>query len=188
MNLWTHYNLDPNTGDPPMAMDYRHVEMLRDSLIAESPRIAVEIGSYRGHSTVAFLAAMEVLPEMQLHIFDTHLTHELLDVLDMSGIGGRIFPHQEPAWDCTIEPDYVFIDGDHGVPALADLAWCLTRNVSVIAMHDTRTASRLPHCDGAYTAANLLRGMNTRTWVEDHEDRPGENTWRGFGISKINRK
>lgn len=185
MNLWTKYGLDPDTGTPPMAMDYRHVEMLHAEILKARPKVAVEIGSHKGHSLVAFLAAMDELPEMQMYVNETHVTTELVDLIYASGERGRVHVSSRPIWTDHFTPDFVFIDGDHGIPALADLAWCLARGVRTIAMHDTRTASRLPECWGAATAAGLLRQMPGRTWTEDWEDRPGEWTWRGFGVSTI---
>lgn len=184
MRLWEIYGCDPNTGDPPMAMDYRHVEMLREEILTARPRVAVEIGAYRGHSTTAFLEAMRDLPDMHLHVFDTHITPKLRTMVATSSVSDRVFLHRNPVWGSDLAPDFAFIDGDHGLPALADLGWCLAREVPVIAMHDTRTAERLPECWGSAAVAKLLSGHLRRDWTEDCKDRPGENTWRGFGVSR----
>lgn len=183
--LWTKYGLDPNTGDPPMAMDYRHVEMLYAEILAARPKVAVEIGSHKGHSLVAFLAAMDELPLLLVHVYEPHVTPELANIIYGSDHKSRVIVHREPVWDSIVRPDFVFIDGDHGVPALADLAWCLANVVPVIAMHDTQSWHRLPECRWSFIAATLLRDMPTRQWWEDCEDRPGEATWRGFGVSTI---
>jgi predicted O-methyltransferase YrrM len=182
--LWTKYGVEPDRAEPPMAMDYRHVEMLYTELLVAQPRVAVEIGSHKGHSLVAFLEVMKVLPEMVLHVFDPHVTPELAALTYEFG-DSRVFIHQEPVWESTLTPDFVFIDGDHGLPALADLAWCLIRKVRVIAMHDTRTAPRLKECWGAAKIADWMRMEPGRGWAEDFEDRPGEWTWRGFGVSTL---
>lgn len=184
MNLWTKYGIDPNTGDPPMAMDYRHVEILLAAILEAKPRVAVEIGSHKGHSLVAFLAAMDVLPEMVVHVFDPQITPELAALIYDFG-RSRVIIHREPVWGSDLRPDFVFIDGDHGQPALADLAWCLVKKVPVIAMHDTRSFERLAECWGAATIAGWMRVEPGRTWWEDCEDRPGEWTWRGFGVSTL---
>lgn len=183
--LWTKYGLDPNTGDPPMAMDYRHVEMLHAAILEAKPRVAVEIGSHKGHSLVAFLEAMEELPLLEVHVYDTHVTPELRQTIRLSGHAHRAFVHSEPVWDSIVRPDFAFIDGDHGIPALADLAWCLANMVPVIGLHDTQTWRQLDNCRGAFLAATMLRDIPSRQWVEDCEDRPGEWTWRGFGVSTI---
>lgn len=181
--LWKKHQLPSNTGSPPMAMDYRHVEALHAAILQGSPRVAVEIGSYQGHSTVAFIEAMHALPKMELHVFEPFPTPELRRVL--STHPNRITLHIKPIWGSTVRPDFAFIDGDHGVPALADLAYCLARNTPVIAMHDTNgfTCGLTP--EGSEQAATLLKEMPNRLWVEDKEIRKGEFTQRGFGVSTL---
>lgn len=180
--LWTTHRLPTDTGTPPMAMDYRHVEALYEAILTAHPVVAVEIGSYMGHSTTAFLHAMESLLRMELHIFEPYPTPELLRII--SG-NSRVHLHESPIWDSPIEPDFVFIDGDHGVPALADLAFCLARGVRTIAMHDSNgfTAGLTP--SGSETAANLLKTMHGFYHTEDKEYREGEWTQRGFLVSTL---
>lgn len=183
MTLWQKYEIPPDLATPPMAMDYRHVEMLHRAIIEAQPRIAVEIGSHLGHSLVAFLEAMDDLPDMTLYVAETHWTPELLALVNRSPHTSRICMIEGPVWRHRIAADFVFIDGDHGQPALADLAWSIYSGAKVIAMHDTRSFDRLPECWGARTIAEWLSEDPTRTWFEDNEDRPDEWTWRGFGVS-----
>ena len=182
-HLWRKHQLPTFTGSPPMAMDYRHVVNLFESLIDTSPRVACEIGSHMGHSTVAFIEAMYLLPEMELHVFELHPTPELRRIL--STFPDRIALHTTPIWGSSIRPDFAFIDGDHGVPALADLAYCLARGVPTIAMHDTQSFSCGLTAEGSEQAARLLREMPDRMWSEDKSLREGEWTHRGFGVSRI---
>jgi len=185
MNLWEKYGLDPNTGSPPMAMDLRHVEMLKLAIIEARSRTAVEIGSHLGHSLVAFIEAMNELLDLKVHVFEPNYTTALDELIMESGVSDRIIIHRYPVWGAGVAPDFVFIDGDHGLPALADLAWCLAKNVRTIAMHDTRSCTRLQSCWGAGEVAALLKDMPSREWTGDCEDRPGEWTWRGFGVSTL---
>lgn len=182
-NLWRKYQLPTFTGSPPMAMDYRHVTDLLNSILQAAPKVAVEIGSYQGHSTVAFIEAMDVLHDLHLHVFEPWPTPELRRILATYPL--RTTLHTTPIWGSDVRPDFVFIDGDHGVPALADLAYCLAREVPTIAMHDTNghTCGLTP--EGSEQAARLLREMPGRTWTEDKETREGEWTQRGFGVSRI---
>lgn len=181
--LWKKYQLPTHTGNPPMAMDYRHVMELLTTITEAQPRVAVEIGSYQGHSTVAFIEAMHILPDMYLHVFEPYPTPELRRVL--AAFPNRITLHTTPIWGSSVRPDFAFIDGDHGIPALADLAYCLARNTPVIAMHDTNgfTCGLTP--EGSEQAATLLREMPSRSWLEDKGIRVGEFTQRGFGVSTI---
>lgn len=182
MHLWNKYGLPHPSGSPPMAMDYAHVERLYDSVMGCRPRLAVEIGSYQGHSTVAFLEAMNDIPDLELHVFDIAPTPQLRALV---ADRPRVYLHPVSVWGSDLRPDYVFIDGDHGVPALADLGWALARGASTIAMHDTNshTAGLTP--EGSELAAGLLRDMPDRVWTEDKEPRAGQWTHRGFGESTI---
>ena len=182
-DLWKKHQLPTFTGSPPMAMDYRHVTDLFNTIMQARPLVAVEIGSYQGHSTVAFTEAMHLIPEMVLHVFEPYPTPELRRVL--SEFPNRIELHTTPIWGSSVRPDFAFIDGDHGIPALADLAYCLARSTPVIAMHDTNghTCGLTP--EGSEQAARLLREMPNRVWTEDKELREGEFTQRGFGVSTL---
>ncbi len=179
-DMWQKHGLPFDTGSPPMAMDCRHVLALYTALLKARPRVAVEIGSYMGHSTVAFLSATASLPEMQVHLFEPYPTPELLRLI---ADAPQITLHRSPIWGSDLHPDFAFIDGDHGVPALADLAFCLARDVRVIAMHDSNghTCGLTP--EGSEMAANLLKAMPDRRFTEDCEYRKGEWTQRGFLIS-----
>lgn len=180
MNLWTEYGIAEDHRNPPMAMDLRHVTLLHKSLLATRPRIAVEIGSHKGHSTAAFLKAMDDLPDMQVHIFEPHLTPELACLMAASRHNDRIFHHPEAVWGYDIDPDFAFIDGDHGLSAMADLAFCLSKQATTIAMHDTEGRF---DCWGSKLAADMLCGMKDRMWLSDAKPREGEFTHRGFGVS-----
>lgn len=175
-DLWAKYHIQPDTAAPPMAMDLRHVRMLHQAILTAKPRIAAEIGSYKGHSTVAFLEA----PLEEFHIFEPYPTPELIAL-----IAGRqnVHLHTAPIWQSPLRPDFVFIDGDHDLPALADLAFCLARGVRTIAMHDTRGFSTGLTPFGSEAAANLLSAMPDRLWQEDSLLREGEWTHRGLGVS-----
>jgi len=179
MTLTQKYGIAPDLSAPPMAMDERHIEALHQAVLTARPLVVAEIGSYKGHSTVAFLEAMEH-HFFYLHLFEPYPTPELLAL-----IHGRlnVHLHTTPIWQSPLRPDFVFIDGDHGVPALADLAFCLARGVRTIAMHDTNGHSCGLTPFGSEAAACLLKEMPDRDWVEDLQQRHGEWTQRGFGIS-----
>ncbi len=180
--LWEEFGAVPDTKKPPMSMDLRHVEMLKDLLLATKPAVAVEIGSFKGHSTTAFLKAMEDLPDMQFHIVELAPTPELLKMIE-----GRknITLHRKAYWDLDIPgAGLVFVDGSHEWPALADTLTCLAQNVPVIAFHDTQAqAHGIPGCWGSALASKITSSSPSRFWYEDSEKREGEWTHRGFGVS-----
>lgn len=178
--LWEEFGLVADTKKPPMSMDLRHVEMLKNLLLAVRPAIAVEIGSFKGHSTVAFLKAMEELPDMQFHIVEPAPTPELLKMIE-----GRpgITLHRKPYWELDIKADAVLIDGCHMFGALADTLHALSQNVPFIAFHDTHSHQFFPGCHGSFLASKAIADMDDREWFCDNAERHGEWTHRGFGFS-----
>ena len=88
----------------------------------EQPNVAVEIGRYRGGSTLLLAAALE---HGVLHSYDIEtrqgrsgeeLDHELMVVLDWFGLSEKVRLHVEDSH--TVAPidshiDLLFIDGDH---------------------------------------------------------------------------
>ena len=78
------------------------------------------------------------------------------------------------SWETGVHADFVFIDGYHQWPALADLSYALAQDVPAIALHDTRAICG--GCRGAEMAAEILRDAPMRVWHCDDKERPGERT------------
>jgi len=168
-------------------MDPRHIELLRRLILTHKPHRAVEIGSYKGESTQAFLDAMQELPDLTLDVVDPKIRQELVDRVKLAGLEDRVNFVLDPVFDVPVlggDPDLVFIDGDHRWPALGDMSWALASGASVVAMHATQShVHNIPNTLGAYRAANILRNAYGRVWNEDAEIREKEWTHRGFGWS-----
>lgn len=179
--LWESYGIAPDTTVPMWAMDLRHVTLLQRLLELLRPKVAVEIGSYLGHSTCAFAAAQQKVG-FDLHLVEIKPTPQLRSLIGLCA--SNTWLHTEPSWEANIKGDFVFIDGDHEWPALADLCHALSVNTPVIALHDT--CNSLKQCWGSKLAADILRQAPGRTWYEDAETREGEDTHRGFGVSVLN--
>ena len=184
-SLWEEFGLAPDRGSPPMAMDLRHVHALHAAIVAARPWVAAEIGSFRGHSTVAFLAAMDELPFLQFHLWDPHPAPELWHLVNASPHRERITIHAASVWsEDSVRPDFVLIDGGHEWPALADLGWALASGARTIALHDTRSQEAgIDGCWGAALAGEISSHANGWMWVEDRSSRPAEWTHRGLGIA-----
>jgi hypothetical protein len=180
--LWEEFGVVPDTKQPPMAMDLRHIEMLKNLLLEIKPKVAVEIGSFRGHSTTAFLKAMQDLPDMHLHVVEPAPTPELLRLI---GDHPRVTLHRKAYWDLDIrDVSFCYIDGDHMFGALADTLHALANNVPYLVFHDTHShLHKIGGCHGSYLAAKAMANMDNRDWFCDSVDRPGEWTKRGFGFS-----
>lgn len=170
--------------DPPWHMDLRHIQTLH-SLAMALPHTAhiVEVGSYRGASTAAFVEAINKRPDLSLDCFDTKISMELMavagscDHIDQV----RLIESQLPD-DLTgqLSPDLILIDADHGWPAYRDVAIVLAQDVPIIVMHDT---TGIHGSFGSAGAWNVLMKAKHRCHIFDNVKRPGECTDRGLGIS-----
>jgi hypothetical protein len=172
--------------------DEFHVHMLRRALDkAGKDLIAVEIGSWRGTSTAAFIDAINAGVVKHLHIFEVSPKPEIYRVIALCHSPERVTLHQMPSWDVAnpvTSADFVFIDGNHTWPAIADTLQAMAWGAKVIAMHDTREWPKAPECWGTFTAAGILKRAAGREWVEDFEERPGMRTQRGLGFSIAHEK
>lgn len=169
-----------------MQMDDRHIYKLYNAATSKwkGSRIAVEIGPWKGRTTCALIEALNEGKLDHLHIIEVTPTPELRKVLACAKDPSKVTLHKTPSWDNAdiTEADFVFIDGDHRWPALADTLRAITWGAKVICMHDTQSFPRLKDCWGSWNAAKLLRQDQNWTFEEDCIDREGEKTFRGFAI------
>lgn len=169
------------------AMDDRHIYMLYREAVSEweGTRVAVEIGSHKGRSTMALVEALNEGKLDHLHIVEISVKPELLAVLAKVKDKSKFTIHQKPACDCSItRADFVFIDGSHDWWAVSDTLRALAWGAKVICAHDSNAFPRMKSCWGSHHAAQALKIAKGRTWTEDCLDRPGEHTWRGFFVSR----
>jgi hypothetical protein len=117
---------------------------------------------------------------MHLHVVEPHPTPSLMRLIE-SHRADRVTLHRRSSWQTGVAADFVFIDGDHQWPALADLAYALAQDVPAIALHDTRAICG--GCWGAVLVGEILRDAPLRQWHCDDQERPGELTHRGFALS-----
>ena len=177
----------PHSGDKEWSMDDRHIYMLHQEAISEweGSRVAVEIGSFKGRSTTALVEALNMGKLDHLHIIEIDIKKELLDVLKMAVDQTKITIHTTPACNTTItRADFVFIDGNHDWWAVSDTLRAVAWGAKVICMHDTSAFPRMKGCWGSHHAAQAMKIAKGRTWKEDCADRPTEDTWRGFAVSR----
>lgn len=170
-----------------MQMDDRHVQMLYRAACSEwrGTRVAVEIGSWKGRSTTALVEALNQGRLDHLHVIEVKPTRELREVLACARDASKVTLHTKPSWDLDLAAaDFVFIDGDHRWPALADTLRAVTWGAKVICMHDSASFPRLQSCWGSWNAAKMLKQCPGRVYEEDCEDRAGEKTFRGFLVSR----
>lgn len=162
--------------NPPWHMDAIHIQQLYRICERARIRSVIEVGSYSGASTSAFVEAMNAGIVTQLQCHEIHPTDSLRNVLARVTRGRAelvvtsFYHHPQPA-------DLILIDGDHGWPALADLAAALAMDIPHIILHDT---VGLFDCHGSKLAADLLRKAARYYCHEDNRHRVGMFTGRGL--------
>ena len=176
------YTLD-TAHEMPWNMDILHISMLKRAIPKDAIRI-IEIGSYRGASTAAFVEALNEGKNFELHLIEPKPQEQLYRLINKCEKRANIVLHKCRSHDVFLQCDMVLIDGSHDWPALHDIARSLAMGTPVIAMHDTRTyLYGQSDCWGAYEAGKILRNCPSRKWQEDCKPRRGMHTHRGFLIS-----
>ena len=144
----------------------------------------MEIGSFRGASTAALVEAVNQGRLSHLHVVEPRPTPELRRVVESCKFPGRVTMHSLSSWELQFTPpDFVFIDGDHEWPAVADTLRALTWGAKVIVMHDTQNHTEFKGTWGSNLAAALLKQAPGRVIFEDAVRRKGGHTHRGFLVS-----
>jgi len=166
---------------PPYNMDPVHVERLFRICERVQPHSVLEIGSYKGASTSAFIEALNWGHIQKLTIFELYSTPELQRTIAQATDQTKVCCNWRPYYEAPVYADLALIDGDHGWPALADLAAALAQGVPHIVLHDTNAVHLgLQECWGSAMAASLLRASYSYTVYEDKVKRPGMFTDRGM--------
>ena len=170
----------------PWAIDGSHVDYLFANC-AELPIGAkiVEIGSHRGVSTSAFIAAINHRPDLTLHCIDPVITDDLRRVVSKCDHPDNVILHEAQStqhWEPGA--DLLFIDGCHEWPALYEVARALAEKCPLIIMHDTHSLKQHPDCYGAFLGWQILQSARDYDCICDNQDRDSQATWRGMGIAK----
>lgn len=166
-------------------MDPPHIQVLYELAMLPGLENVVEIGSFRGASTSAFIQAQKDGACFHLHVVEIRIRPQLRQVLAAMP-GSRWTVYTEPIQDITVPaPDLILIDGDHGTPAVVDTLAALCLGGRIVVMHDSQThvAVTAKNHWGAHLAAKLLKGHPGRDWWEDSRHRPGMFTERGLLVS-----
>jgi hypothetical protein len=177
---------------PEVAMDRRHVFTLHGVLRCWPFISALEIGSFQGASSTAFVEAInsgEGLGEAGVATFcDVSVTDSLLDVAANCRDPARVRVTPQPSWavlDSALDFDFVFVDGAHDLQSVTLEANRLLRRRPLCVMaHDTSaTAAGYSRCEGAAMLRRTF--LNTPGYYcwEDDAARPGERTDRGLFLA-----
>lgn len=182
MNLSKYdFALTPREWDKIWHIDRRHWNALHAMALHCTGNV-VEIGCFRGFSTAAFTEALNVGANFDLHLVDIHVTPQLRRVIALCDKPQRIHVYETHSTEFRLpSADLWMIDADHNFAACQDVLNAIASNAEIIAMHDTNAHPEgFTECEGAYVAANALKGWQSRRYIEDKENRPREWTHRGF--------
>lgn len=166
--------------------DCRHVDWLKAELLSGRHRRVLEIGSFRGWSTRAFLSALAVGAVDEVHLCEPRPTTELESLL----AGRQVTLHQRRSVDLLADDgawDLAFVDGDHSLANVAEeTRLLLAARVPALFAHDT-AAVAIPDCEGPAHLKQALADAGYHVY-EDAVDRPGERTWRGMTFAARDRR
>lgn len=174
-----------------MGMDERHVFILHDILRAFPFHHALELGSFWGASTTAFVEAINAGAPMEATICEVEPSESLRAVIGNCRHHDRLRLTRDPSWDvlASVEHfDFILVDANHDMESVSlELKPLLVRRPLCIMAHDTNaTAAGYPKCEGAAhlkkTFAELPGYFGTSPYqtIEDCESRGGERTERGL--------
>lgn len=165
-----------------MSMDTRHIACLRELLRIGFQTVA-EIGVWKGSASVAFCEALDDEDATSYLACDVGFQQEFLDVVSRVD-RAKFRLCQQASTDFLKEEtniDFLFVDGDHSAATgIAEAELILANPPLVICGHDHHAAEvGFGNCEGPAITVEALRNDGW-TIFEDHADRPGEVTKRGF--------
>lgn len=171
-----------------MAMDERHVFMLYSMLTERTWKNALELGSFCGASSTAFIEAVNQGTIGQATFCDFDLREPLLDVLGNCLYPDRIRLTKEPSWNVLESPedfDFILVDANHDLESVTkELDRLLIRKPLCVMAHDTN-AMRMGYrkCDGAHHLKRTFQQHPDYYCIEDAASRKGEQTERGLFLA-----
>jgi hypothetical protein len=173
----------PPWWEPVMSMDARHIAMLRAISLIGGWEAALEIGVWKGGSSVAWTDALrtgrlksytacDVGFQPEFHAACPMVEDRPARLMEMTGEEALAGPDY---WDL------IFVDGDHSLETgKAETPHLIRRQPKCLIAHDTRAAEAgFANCEGPAYLREQLVADGWRIF-EDAIDRPGEKTHRGF--------
>lgn len=164
-------------------IDLRHRNWLENVLMSGKYRRVLEVGSWKGFSTVAFLKALDAGKVEELHIVEPRPQIELQWRIASAKRRDRVSLHEMKSvqfLDEDTDFDLCLIDGDHsGQVVLAELERLVPAGIGVLFFHDVCAANFVSNCDGPQYAISQLQKAGYMG-ILDHLHRPDEHTNRGM--------
>lgn len=159
--------------------------MLRSVCDYFRPRHVVEIGSFQGASTMAFLGALGAQTIDRLTLVEPKPTPALFELLDSAPPDRVNLMRMRSSVQAVLElrPDLVFVDGDHEQQALFDVLHFIKVETPIIAMHDCFGTTPTPAWAWGCSEAAKRLALQYQLNLRDASPRPGERTERGLLIA-----
>ncbi len=170
---------------PEVSMDARHVFMLHDILCLGHFSEALELGSFSGASSTAFIEAINIEHLDRVTFCDVSIQESLVDVVLNCRFKDRTRVTPQPSWVVlnSKEPfDFVLVDAAHDAESVGlELKHLLRRRPRCVMAHDTNaTAEGYSACEGAQMLKRSFESHPDYLCIEDSQRRPGERTERGL--------
>jgi hypothetical protein len=181
---------------PEVAMDKRHVFLLHDILCSWPFENALEIGSFNGASSTAFVEAINKgsgLGKLGNATFcDVAPTHSLMSVVRNCRPHYRVDVTSRTSCevlDSDESFDFILVDGNHDAESVAkELMRLIVRKPLCVMAHDTNaTEAGYPACEGAKLLKDTFKSMGWKC-LEDSKRRDGERTERGLFFATQNQE
>ena len=179
------YNFTKNANTEWLT-DTRHVRIIHEFLMSNDFSDVMEIGSYTGLSTSAFIEALNKGKDFTLHISEPNITSELLALIGMCNKPEKIIINTDDGYSMLKkrpEAEFVFIDGDHSIQGAGIETLQLLRNKTPnIMAHDINLEQCQMACSGkgSELMGRVFASHRDYYYIEDKKKRDGERTERGF--------
>jgi len=169
--------------------------ILYNILLSNRYARVLEIGSYYGASTTAFIEALDQGCQFELHLCDICFKDIVRRLCEKHFVEGKVFFHECASSDYLMKApafDFAFLDGSHIAEHLQDEFELLSmQNTETYVLHDTRTqllpeSKYTPWFDGPLLISNKLKSSPDWLCLEDSIDRQGEQTKRGLFFATKN--
>jgi len=173
---------------PDIAMDKRHVFMLHAVLRAWPFKHALELGSFHGASSTAFIEAIYAGSGMDALFCDMRVTPQLLRVIAKCVGMGRANWTESPSWDVLKSDksfDFVLVDACHDIESVSrELKELMRQRPLCVMAHDTNaTDAGHAKCEGAKMLKETFQSLPEYLCIEDCKRRDGERTERGLFLA-----
>jgi predicted O-methyltransferase YrrM len=171
-----------------MAMDERHVGILHGILLGWPFKNALELGSFCGASSTAFVEAINGGSEMIATFCDAQPTESLWSVVRNCEQPGRVRVTADLSWHVLESPetfDFVLVDANHDLESVSlELERLLVRKPLCVMAHDTNaTRMGYPKAEGAHHLKRTFQQHDDYYCIEDAARRDGEQTERGLFLA-----